>query len=128
VKNLFLKYWKSILFSLLILYLSFAKPDNFKELPTVKFADKWAHYVIYIVYGLTLIYDYYKANQTKFLTLKFVSICFVFPILMGGLIEILQERYFYPRSAEWLDWSCDIVGILTAWLVAWLLRLILKRK
>lgn len=33
---------------------------------------------------------------------------------LGGLIEILQ--YFLPpRSASWLDWAADSLGVLIAW-------------
>jgi VanZ family protein len=41
----------------------------------------------------------------------------LFPIALGGIIEILQEMFFNPRSGEWLDWLTDIAGVLTAWAV-----------
>jgi VanZ family protein len=42
--------------------------------------------------------------------------------MLGGLIEIIQEAFFKPRSSEWVDWLADIFGILTAWGIMSLLK------
>lgn len=113
--NNFLKpYWKSILFTFLIFYLSFAKPTSFKELNVINLTDKWAHYLIYVAYGMVLIFEFYKKTNFRFTAIQYIIFCVAFPIVLGGLIEIVQETFFKPRSAEWVDWLCDIVGILSA--------------
>jgi VanZ family protein len=38
-------------------------------------------------------------------------------VLFGGLIELLQGLTGY-RSAEWIDWLADILGIGLGWLLA----------
>jgi VanZ family protein len=110
-------YWKSISFTLLIFYLSFARPTTFADLNVVHITDKTAHYLVYVVYGLVLIYDYIKQATTRFSKTFFLYFCILSPIIMGGIIEIIQETFFKPRTAEWVDWLCDITGILTAWLI-----------
>lgn len=113
--NILKNYWKSILFTLLIFYLSFAKPTSFKDLNVINLTDKTAHYLVYVAYGMVLIFDFLRKNQNKYSVLSFIAFCIISPILLGGVIEILQETFFKPRSAEWIDWLADVFGILTAW-------------
>jgi len=120
--NLIKDYWKSLLFTLLIFYLSFAKPASFKDLNVVNLTDKTAHYLVYVAYGMVIIFDFLRSRKTDFTKLNFYTHCLISPILLGGFIEIVQETYFKPRSAEWLDWACDILGILTAWGIMTLLK------
>ena len=108
-------YWKSILFTLLIFYLSFAKPASFKDLNVINLTDKTAHYLVYVAYGMILIFDFLRKNRNGYSTFAFIAFCIVSPILLGGIIEIVQETFFKPRSAEWIDWLADIFGIFTAW-------------
>ncbi|MFZ4583328.1 MAG: hypothetical protein ACOYM7_11825, partial [Paludibacter sp.] len=66
---------------------------------------------------MVIIFDFLKLNSLKYKKTHFVIYCIVFPIVLGGLIEIVQETFFKPRSAEWIDWLCDILGICTAWVL-----------
>lgn len=120
--NLFRDYWKSIVFTLLIFYLSFAKPASFKELNVINLTDKTAHYLVYVAYGMVLIFDFLRKNRKGYSTFAFIGFCIVAPILLGGIIELVQENFFKPRSAEWIDWLADVFGILTAWLIMLLLK------
>ncbi len=120
--NLFKDYWKSIVFTLLIFYLSFAKPASFKDLNVINLTDKTAHYLVYVAYGMVLIFDFLRKNRKGYSTFAFIGFCIVAPILLGGIIELVQENFFKPRSAEWIDWLADVFGILTAWLIMLLLK------
>lgn len=115
-------FWKSISFTMLIFYLSFARPASFTDINVVNLTDKTAHYLVYVAYGLILIYDYFKFSASSFSLKIFLGVCILTPIVLGGLIEIAQETFFKPRSAEWVDWLCDILGILTAWLVFYFIK------
>ena len=141
VKNIFFSYWKSILVTIGILYLSFSPPSTFESVPRISqfpHSDKVIHFAMFFVLTAVLIYE--RANERKRETSTknknilenknsrlrafapssirpFVLLCFVFPIALGGIIEILQEMFFKPRSAEWLDWAADIAGVLAAWAV-----------
>jgi VanZ family protein len=110
-QKFFKQYWKSILFICILFYLSFAKPSTFKEAPTFFSIDKLAHVFLYFILGIFLIIDFSKSNIKKSSKIMSIIITIVFPILMGGAIEISQEMFFKPRSAEWIDWLSDILGI-----------------
>lgn len=64
---------------------------------------------MYFFFTFILIYDFIH-NQKKLKQTSFLFICVLFPILLGGMIEVLQNLFFRPRTAEWLDWVCDICG------------------
>jgi transcriptional regulator with XRE-family HTH domain len=34
----------------------------------------------------------------------------ILPIAYGGIIEVLQEHFFYPRTGDWMDWLADCIG------------------
>jgi VanZ family protein len=123
LKHIF-RYWESIIIVLVILYLSFAPPSTFKGVPSFNFEDKLVHLLLYGGLTTILMFDfrkYAKNNNTNLLV--FVLACLVFPIFLGGTIEILQPLYFAPRTAEWLDWFSDIAGVLAGWSGMSLLKL-----
>jgi len=122
MSNILKNYWKSILFTFLIFYLSFAKPASFKDINVMQITDKTAHYLVYVAYGMVIIFDFLRKNRSGYSTFSFILFCIVFPILMGGMIEIVQETFFKPRAAEWIDWLADIFGIFTAWAIMHLLK------
>jgi len=108
-------YWKSVLMVTIILYLSFAPPSDFKAVPKINIAyfDKFVHVILYIVFAIILIIDYLRTTKTSVPKTRFIIQCLLFPILMGGGIEIAQDQWFYPRTAEWIDWMSDILGTST---------------
>jgi len=109
-------FWKSILIISIILYLSFAPPSTFNGVPTFEYEDKLVHILMYA--GLTgiLIFDFRRYAKTKTMSIiAFILICLLFPVFLGGAVEILQPMYFAPRTAEWSDWFSDITGMLIGW-------------
>jgi len=129
IKTLIRLYWKSIPVVLCILYLSFAPPSTFKEIPTfeIKHLDKIVHLLMYAGLTFILVYDFQKYQKTGTKSLTFILNCLLFPIILGGLVEILQEQFFAPRTAEWGDWLSDIVGVLIGWLAMNLLGKLIKK-
>jgi len=112
----FFFYWESIIVVLVILYLSFAPPSTFKGVPSFPYEDKLVHMLLYSGLTCMLIYDFWKyAKRNNTNILAFILICLVFPIFLGGAVEILQPMYFAPRTAEWFDWFSDITGVLIGW-------------
>jgi len=51
---------------------------------------------------------------------RLVLLTLVFPIMYGGLIEIIQEQWFYPRTGDWYDWLADSVGVVLG-LAIWMM-------
>jgi len=117
-KYLIFHYWKSIIITCIILYLSFASPSTFKDVPTFTNEDKFVHLLMYA--GLTgiLMFDFrqYARNRNTTIT-AFLIICILFPVLLGGVVEIIQPIYFPPRTADWFDWFSDITGVFVGWMV-----------
>jgi VanZ family protein len=108
--NLF-QYWESLLIISGILYLSFAPPSTFNGVTSFAFEDKLVHILMSGALASALIFDFRKnAKYNSINKLKFVLVCLTFPVFFGGSVEILQPMYFAPRTAEWGDWFCDIVG------------------
>jgi len=115
--NLIINYWKSIIFISCILYLSFASPSTFKGVPTFENEDKVVHLFLYFILTCILIFDFRQfAKKNQMSILSFVLICIIFPIVLGGAIEIIQPIYFPPRTADWFDWFSDISGVFIGWM------------
>lgn len=121
MKRLF-TYFPTILVAGTILYLSLLREPHFR-LPTLQVAhiDKVAHLLMYCGLALVLTHALIKDGKRN-IRLHLTAV--VPPIIYGGLIEILQERYFYPRTGDWWDWFADIIGVF----IGYLLILSLCRK
>ena len=46
-----------------------------------------------------------------------IGLAIIMPIVYGGVIELMQEAYFQPRTAEWGDWIADILGTFVAYFI-----------
>ena len=101
-----LTYKEAIIVGLIILYASLIREPHIR-LPEVAFADKLGHLLAYMALGSMLALDLIR-DQRKRLWIWLVGI--VIPIVYGGVIELLQGAFFYPRTADWLDWLADIAG------------------
>lgn len=90
-------------------------------LSSVRFIDKWTHSLIYLVLGLSISLEYLR--NTKQPSPKFIIVwVWLIPIIMGGLIEILQSYCTNGnRSGEWLDFFADAIGSTIAVLIGILL-------
>ena len=123
LKKIIASYWKSIIIIVVIIYLSFAPPSTFKEVPTFEIPnlDKIIHFCVYSVLSFFLNFDFSKSTSSK--KQLFIWICFVFPIILGGLIEIAQQQFFAPRTAEWIDFISNSVGVFTGWRISKFLKI-----
>jgi VanZ family protein len=52
----------------------------------------------------------------------------ILPILYGGLIEVLKERFFYPRTGDWMDWVADVLGVVLGIGLWWIGEKIYERR
>ncbi|MEI8085197.1 MAG: VanZ family protein [Paludibacter sp.] len=116
IKNLVRLYWKSFFVIVCILYLSFAPPSTFKKIPTFDNEDKLVHLLMYAGLSAMLIFDFRNHKKENNICSSFVLACLLFPAFLGGLIEILQPRYFAPRTGSWGDFIADILGVFVGWL------------
>lgn len=75
--------------------------------------DKVVHFGMFFVLSFVNFIDYYKLCDGKPPMLRWIMWGFVVPVLYGGIIEILQERYF-GRCGDLLDFVADALGSASA--------------
>lgn len=88
--------------------------------------DKIAHFVFwaiwYVIYALTSLSKQSKtvntsATQYNGLKTDYKAIYFIFiATLVGAMVEVLQWKLAWGRSAEWLDLLCDFLGLVFMYL------------
>lgn len=114
LRHLATKYPITTILNIIIWILCFIPAFPETALDDISLIDKWTHVVMYAgTFGILWI-EYIRKNDTinrkKLLWLGIVA-----PILMGGLIEILQANCTGGRrSGEWLDFIADSLGVLVA--------------
>jgi len=99
-------YKEAVIVGLIILYASLIREPHIR-LPEVAFADKWGHLLAYMLLGCMLTLDLIRDKRKKMWVWLFGM---VIPIVYGGVIELVQGAFLYPRTADWLDWLADIAG------------------
>jgi VanZ family protein len=125
----FLKtYWKSLLIFAMVLYLSFAPPSTFDgiSIPAIPYLDKFIHFGMYAAWAAIICFDFFTQKKAAKSYTKFTIICILIPIITGGVVELIQERFFYPRTADWRDWLADILGVCFIQLIVAALKKKLK--
>lgn len=90
--------------------------------------DKMVHFSMFFGLSAITAFTYIFFSKGRVNILKLVVGAFVFPILYGGLIEILQDLYFPPRTGDWYDFLADFLGSITALPFAFWFRSILLKK
>ena len=87
----------------------------FPETPfdNVRFIDKWVHILMYggtfTVVWLEYYYKHKKYDWEKLFWWGWLT-----PILMSGLLELLQEYCTTYRGGEWLDLAANSTGVTLA--------------
>ncbi len=77
----------------------------------VGFIDKWTHTALYLALGIVFWTEYCRSRiSLKPFALFAVSV--LLPVVMGGLIEVMQENLTTCRSGEWMDFAADAVGVV----------------
>ena len=114
------KYPLSVICIILIWILSFIPFFPETPLDDVKFIDKWTHLVMYGGTCSVIWWEYLRrhANINK---KKLFLFAWLAPILMSGIIELLQEYCTTTRSGEWFDLAANSTGVTLAVLVGILL-------
>lgn len=83
---------------------------------------------MYLVLSL-LIWGEYLFHLPPVVSRKFMIPALLLPIMMGGLIEILQKYCTNGmRSGEWLDFAADVTGVVVANIIGMLLAKYLATK
>lgn len=83
------------------------EPSRHFSVLTFPHFDKVVHILMYLFLSAVFSFDLRRAGvvcRPAFLW----AICL--PAFYGGVLELLQEYYFPPRTGDWLDWGADLLG------------------
>ncbi|MCM1034262.1 MAG: VanZ family protein [Paludibacter sp.] len=102
-------YLPTVLVAGAILYLSLLREPHFLlPQPNIPHLDKVVHFGMYLVLAACLTQ---ALVRTKHQGITLYVTALLSPIIYGGMIELLQEYYFPPRTGDWWDWLADIIGV-----------------
>ena len=109
-----------------ICYLSFFTPPQ-TELNNISNIDKLVHTCMYGGLSIIIWWEYLRKHDT-ICWKRFIPISVVFPIMMSGIIELLQAYCTTNRSGEWLDFAANSLGVILAFMAGnFVLRRIMKK-
>lgn len=109
----FKKYPFSCVLIAAIWYLSllFKAPET--PLDNMLLIDKWVHIVMYGGTFTVLWIEYIRQHQQPDYP-KLLIWAFIAPIVMSGIIELLQEYCTETRNGDWLDLLANAIGVTLA--------------
>lgn len=120
IAHLATQYTLSLLLIAVIWVLCFCTPPH-TPLDHVSFIDKWTHVVMYMG-TCTVIWIQYVRQHKRVEWPKALALAWLAPILMSGVIELLQAYCTGGRrSGEWADFAANATGATLALLIGILL-------
>ena len=107
------KYPFSVLCIITVWILSFLPFPEMEPLEEVPFIDKWTHIVMY---GGTcgVIWTEYMRRHPHPDGEELFFWAWLLPIVMSGVIELMQEYCTTYRGGEWLDLAANSTGVTLA--------------
>ena len=122
------KYWLTILFLSVIFILCFINPSDFPGAPVYNF-DKIVHALMFIGLSGVVFFDNKSHLRFRISEIRILLGTFLFPIAIGGLIEILQRYLTKNRSGDWMDFLYDVIGAIIGMEIAFIINhCFLKRE
>lgn len=98
---------------LLVWFLSFFSVPETK-MGEIPFMDKWVHIAMYCG-TCSLFWIEYERRIRGYGSMKILLMAVVIPIMMSGIIELLQEYCTGGRrSGDWLDLLANSLGVILA--------------
>lgn len=112
------KYPVSLLIVAAVIYLSFFQPPSL-EISRLPAFDKVAHFGMYAGLSGMLWFEFFRNHRSKRVVWHGWVGAAVCPIVLSGLIELVQEYCTDYRGGEWLDFLANFAGVGVATLFAW---------
>lgn len=108
------RYYPSILITLAVFILSLSPMPEVPQLGYVPLWDKWIHFVMYG--GLCLVYwfDFHRNGHSKKAWKKWLLWIVLFPVALGGLMELGQAYLTTCRNGDVIDFIANSIGVLLA--------------
>lgn len=115
------------------LYMAFIWVLCFMDVPhtpldNITLIDKWTHILMYAGTCATIWYEYLRRHDSIVRARVFL-LALLAPLVMSGLIEILQEYCTGGRrSGDWLDFAANAIGVTLGNVIGILLAAYRARK
>ncbi len=120
------KYPLSCICIVTIWFLCFGTPPH-TPLDNVAFIDKWVHISMYGGTCSIIWIEYLRHHKQADLR-RLLAWAWLAPILMSGLIELLQAYCTGGRrSGDWLDFAANSTGATLAIIIGWIAFKTMKR-
>ena len=101
----------------------------FPETPldNVEFIDKWVHFIMYGGTCLVICMEYiWKHRSPDYEKLFFWA--WLMPVIMGGVLELLQAYCTTTRNGDWLDFSANATGVTLAGILGLIAAMVFYRS
>lgn len=124
--NILKSYPLSVL-SIVVIWVLCLIPIPETPLSDISMIDKWTHFVLYG--GLcAIVWAEYGRQHTRPLNKQAWIFTLLLPVIMGGLIEIVQATCTGgTRSGDIMDWVADNIGVVLGQLIGIPLALTLSK-
>ncbi|MCM1312544.1 MAG: VanZ family protein [Bacteroides sp.] len=110
-------YFLSCMTSLAIIILSVIPIPEVPDLAEVPLWDKWVHFVMYGGLSLVLWFDYCRKKRQRHVGMRVIALTWLYPVVLGGLLEIVQAYCTTCRSGDMLDFYADAIGACLGFLL-----------
>jgi len=122
------KYPFSLVCLVIVWYLSvFFVPPFKTPLDGVAFIDKWTHFVMYGGTCSVIWWEYLRSHQTLNGRRLFLF-AWLAPVLMSGVLELIQTYCTSNRSGEWLDFAANTTGCTVGAVIGWGMKMVMGAK
>lgn len=111
--------WAVLIFLLCNLRLNTSGGDTWYYFEGI---DKVVHAGLFFVLSLLSCWAFYRQERFPRVSANAGWLALLTGGLYGGIIELLQGSVFTYRSAEWLDWLCDLAGAVLGLLAFGILK------
>ena len=113
IKYLLKHYPLTLLCLALVWYLSLFIDMPETPMDDVPFIDKWTHLAMYGGTCTVMWIEYLRCHDRLHFW-KLFLLAWLGPILMSGLLELLQKYCTTTRQGEWLDFLANSTGVTLA--------------
>ena len=103
------KYPFTLTASIAITVLSLIPVPEEPPLADVPLIDKWVHFVMYAALSLAMWFDHAVLNKRN-TSRTFLLLAFIYPPLLGGLMELAQAYLTTCRSGDIIDFVANTIG------------------
>ena len=127
VRKYALKYPLSVVCIALVWVLSLMPFFPETPLDNVPFVDKYTHFIMYGGMCTVIWWEYWHQHRRPDFKKLFLWACLM-PIVMSGILELLQEYATTTRRGEWEDLAANATGVILAAVIGILLTTFFPRR